>query len=83
MKYFDPFKKAMLPNKAIDQFLIELHHLCKKHKLIISSSKGSLEINKYSKSSAHNMLSGIINKTTFENKVKKRQEEDENPLTPA
>jgi hypothetical protein len=51
--------------------------------LIISSSKGSLEINKYSKSSAHNMLSGIINKTTFENKVKKRQEEDENPLTPA
>ena len=82
MKYFDAFKKAMLPNKALDQFLIELHHLCKKHKLVISSTKGSLAIDKYSKINAHNMLSGVVNKTTFQDKVKKRKDEDENPLTP-
>jgi hypothetical protein len=78
MKYFDPFKKAMLPNKAIDQFLIELHHLCKKHKLVIvPPSKGQHSIEKYSKTSAHNMLSNVINRTTMAKKIEKRKIEDE------
>lgn len=80
MKYYDPFKKAMLPNKAIDQFLIELHHLCKKHKLVIvPPAKAQHSIEKYSKTSALNMLSNIINKTTMAKKIEKRRIEEEKP----
>lgn len=77
MKYYDILKKMMLPNKAIDQFLIELHHLCKKHKITISSTKGTLAVEKYDKNTAQTMLSGVVNKMTFKEKVKNRREEPE------
>jgi hypothetical protein len=49
MKYFNRTKKQMLPNKNIDKLMIELHRICKKHKMVLTSStKSPLLVSAYS-----------------------------------
>jgi hypothetical protein len=73
MKYFNRTKKQMLPNKNIDKLMIELHRICKKHKMVLTSStKSPLLVSAYSKKSARLMLNNIQNGLE-----KKEDEEDD------
>lgn len=59
MKYYNLKKKQNLSNKKIDSFLIELHFLCKKHKMALNCENNYLVVRNYNKKTAEKMLSKI------------------------
>lgn len=71
MKYYNLKKKQKLPNKKIDEFLTELHFLCKKHKLTFLNPKGSMVVRPYDKNNAKNMLNDVCDDT-----VKEKDDDD-------
>lgn len=73
MKYYNIKKKQKLPNKKIDEFLTQLHFLCKKHKLTFINPKGSMVVRPYDKNNARNMLKDVCDDTI---KEKNDDEED-------
>lgn len=68
MKYYNIKKKQKLPNKKIDDFLTELHFLCKKHKLTILNPNGGMAVRSYDKNNAKTMLQNVFDDTTVEKK---------------
>jgi hypothetical protein len=75
MKYYNLKKKQKLPNKKIDEFLTQLHFLCKKYKLTFLNPKGSMVVRQYDKNNAKTMLRDVCDDTIPE---KKDEEEIEN-----
>lgn len=59
MKYYNLKKKVSLPNKKIDAFLIELHFLCKKHKMTINCENNHMVVKTYNKKTAEKMLTKV------------------------
>lgn len=74
MKYYNIKKKQKLPNKKIDEFLTQLHFLCKKHKLTFLNPKGSMVVRRYDKNNAKTMLRDVCDDTIPE----KKDDEEEN-----
>jgi hypothetical protein len=76
MKYLDIVKKQPVPNKEVDKFLMELHFLCKRHKMCIGTAnpKYPLIIESYDKTSVKKMLGNV--QLNLKQK-KKESEEDE------
>jgi hypothetical protein len=75
MKYYNVKKKQKLPNKKIDEFLTQLHFLCKKYKLTISNPKGSMSVKPYNKINAKHMLGNVNDETVVE---KEKDDDKEN-----
>jgi hypothetical protein len=73
MKYYNVKKKQKLPNKKIDEFLTQLHFLCKKYKLTISNPKGSMSVKNYNKQNAKQMLGNVNDEIVVE-----KEDEEEN-----
>ena len=64
-----------MPNKEVDKFLMELHFLCKKHKMCVgtTNTKYPLIIESYDKNSVRKMLGNV----QLNLKQKKKEVEDE------
>jgi len=63
MKFYNKNKKQYLPNGEIDKFLSQLHLLCKKYKMTITTTdiKYPLVVREYSKHNVQHMLGNIHN----------------------
>lgn len=61
MLYLDKIANKKIASPKVDQFLTQLHNLCKKHKMCIVSSntKFPVSIKAYGKSTVKDMLSNI------------------------
>ncbi len=75
MKYYNVKKKQKLPNKKIDEFLTQLHFLCKKHKLTILNPKGSISVKPYNKNNAKQMLGNVNDETVIEKEDDEEKDE--------
>lgn len=73
MKYYKPDKKQSLPNGEIDKFLSQFHVLCKKHKMVLTSTdkKYPLVVREYSKANVQHMLGNV------QNGIQQTKKEDE------
>jgi len=75
MKYIDIAKKQNLPNKEVDKFLMELHFICKRHKMCIGTTnpKYPLIVSNYDKQSVRAMLGNV------QLNLKSKKEEEDIP----